>query len=66
MKDILFTTGIVLGMIAMIVVDTFQILTLKSNKSEEISNEELLEKLYFGSAVGMLVILIFCIISGIF
>ena len=66
MKDILFTTGIVLGIIAMIVVDTFQILTLKSNKTEEISNEELLEKLYFGSAVGMLVLLIFCIISGIF
>lgn len=66
MKDILFTTGIVLGIIAMIVVDTFQILTLKSNKTEEISNEELLAKLYFGSAVGMLIILVFCIISGIF
>ena len=66
MQNILLTIGIVLGTIAMIVVDTFQILTLKSNKTEEISNEELLAKLYFGSAVGMLIILVFCIISGIF
>ena len=66
MQNILLTIGIVLGTIAMIVVDTFQILTLKSKKTEEISNEELLEKLYFGSAVGMLVLLIFWIISCIF
>lgn len=66
MRDILQILGAILGVISVIIVDVNTILRYKSSKKDKLAEAWLFEGVFFGSAVGISIIVVFSLISLLF
>ena len=66
MRNILQIIGVVLALIATITIDINTVLTFKSSKKDSLAEAWMFEGIFFGSAVGMVVLVIILLISLLF
>lgn len=66
MRDVLQILGVVLGVVSAIVVDINAILKYKSSQKDKIAEAWLFEEIFFGSAVGVAIIVVILLISLLF